>query len=86
MSDKLRAGRVKVFCPRCEEVYIPINKFNLDGATFGPALPHMFLKFYSSQLTIPPKTLLYEPRIFGFKIATKRGSKYFNPCSNSEQS
>jgi len=43
MSDKLRMGRVKVFCPRCDEVYVPQTKFNLDGAFFGPSLVHMFL-------------------------------------------
>ena len=28
---------------------------------------------------LPPKIYHYEPKIFGFKIAGKRGSKYFNP-------
>lgn len=85
LSDKLHSGRVKVFCPRCEEVYIPMQKFNLDGAHFGPSLPHMFFAFYKQSITFPPKMLLYEPKISGFRIAGKRGSKYFNPSKSSEQ-
>jgi casein kinase II subunit beta len=34
MSEELRQSRVKVFCPRCEDVYIPKQqKFaDVDGA------------------------------------------------------
>lgn len=28
---------------------------------------------------LPPKVYHYEPKIYGFKIAGKRGSAYFNP-------
>ena len=28
---------------------------------------------------LPPKIYYYEPKIYGFKIAGKRGSKYFDP-------
>ena len=28
---------------------------------------------------LPPKIYHYEPKIYGFKIAGKRGSKYFDP-------
>ena len=28
---------------------------------------------------LPPKIYYYEPKIFGFKLSGKRGSKYFNP-------
>ena len=81
MSDVLRKGRVKVFCPKCEEVYIPMpQKFNMDGAFFGPSLPHIFLKEYASQIVLAQTLHYYEPRVFGFRIASMRGSKYFNPC------
>ena len=30
-------------------------------------------------IILPPKIYHYEPKIFGFKIAGKRGSKYFKP-------
>ena len=83
MSDKLREGRTKVFCPKCEEVYIPQTKFNLDGAFFGPSLVHMFLEDYKSHIVLPPKIMMYEPRMFGFAIAGKRGSKYFRPATGA---
>lgn len=28
---------------------------------------------------MPPKIYYYEPKIYGFKIVGKRGSKYFDP-------
>jgi len=85
MSEKLRHGRVKVYCPRCEEVYIPHIKFNLDGAFFGPSLVHMFIAEYKTQVLLPPKIMMYEPRMFGFLIAGKRGSKYFIPAKGATQ-
>jgi len=39
----------------------------------------MFLMHYPLAVILPPKIHYYEPKIFGFKIAGKRGSKYFNP-------
>ena len=80
MYDKLRAGRVKVYCPKCEEIYIPTKKFNLDGAFFGPSLVHIFLAEYKKVVVLPPARFYYEPKMHGFSIAGKRGSKYFNPC------
>ena len=34
---------------------------------------------YPMAVILPPKIYHYEPKIFGFKIAGKRGSKYFKP-------
>merc|ERR1719473_1565884 len=40
MSEELRTSRVKVFCPRCQEVYIPKKKCpDVDGAYFGCSFP-----------------------------------------------
>ena len=45
MSDEPRTSRVKVFCPKCEEVYIPKEKsISIDGSFFGTSFPHIFLK------------------------------------------
>jgi len=30
---------------------------------------------------LPPKVYYFEPRIYGFKIAGKRGSKYYKPST-----
>lgn len=80
LSDTLRTSRFKTFCPRCEEVYLPkVRQINIDGAYFGTSFPHVFLKHYPLAVILPPKIFYYEPKIFGFKIAGKRGSKSFKP-------
>ena len=48
LSEELRRSRCKVFCPKCEEVYIPTKKTQLDGASFGTSFAHMFLDSYKS--------------------------------------
>jgi hypothetical protein len=37
------------------------------------------MQHYPLAIILPPKIYYYEPKIFGFKIAGKRGSKYFEP-------
>lgn len=70
---------MKVFCPRCEEVYIPKYKsLNIDGAYFGASFPHVFFKSYSEATVLPPIIHNYEPSIYGFKMYGKKGSKYYN--------
>jgi len=69
VSDLLRHGTTKVFCPRCQEIYIPKStKLEaLDGAYFGSSFCHMFFLTYSHLVpTSPPR--LYVPRIYGFKV------------------
>jgi casein kinase II subunit beta len=84
MSDTLKMSRFKCFCPRCEEVYVPKAKqVNIDGAAFGSSFPHVFLTHYPMVVILPPKIYNYEPKIFGFKIAGKRGSKYFEPSKGN---
>lgn len=80
LSDSLKVSRFKVYCPRCEEVYIPkIKAVNIDGAFFGTSFPHHFLKHYPQAVILPPKIYHYEPKIYGFKVVGKRGSKYYDP-------
>lgn len=69
-----------MYCPRCEEVYVPKFKVvNIDGAFFGTSFPHHFLKHYKTAVILPPKIYHYEPKIYGFKIVGKRGSKFYDP-------
>ena len=42
LNDKLCQNRVKVYCPRCEEMYIPQSATRLDGAYFSSSLAHVF--------------------------------------------
>ena len=45
MSEDLSISRVKVYCPKCEEVYVPRIKFvDIDGAYFGCSFPHIFFQ------------------------------------------
>ena len=45
VSEELSTSRVKVYCPRCQDIYIPRQKqLDIDGAYFGSSFPHVFLK------------------------------------------
>ena len=44
MSQKLKVSRVKVYCPICEDVYVPKKPCqDVDGAFFGISFPHILL-------------------------------------------
>ncbi|KAK8554413.1 hypothetical protein V6N13_093408 [Hibiscus sabdariffa] len=44
-SDIPRSSTVKIYCPKCEDIYYPRSKYqgNTDGAYFGTTFPHLFL-------------------------------------------
>lgn len=68
-SDVSRQSNVKIFCPKCQDIYTPQSRFqdNLDGAYFGSTFPHLFLMTYGHLK--PQKTSQdYIPRVFGFKV------------------
>ncbi|XP_074264735.1 casein kinase II subunit beta-2-like isoform X1 [Silene latifolia] len=68
-SDLPRSRTVKIYCPKCEDIYFPRSKYqgNVDGAYFGTAFPHLFLMTYP--LLKPQKpSQSYTPRVFGFKL------------------
>ena len=82
----MRTSRFKMFCPRCEEVYLPkARQVNIDGAYFGTSFPHVFQMHYPLAVILPPKIYYYEPKIFGFKLYGKRGSKYFDPPKGNQK-
>ena len=67
LRDDPRQTTVRVYCPRCEQVYVPKTRQRLDGAFFGTSLPIMFLQ------TFPDLVPLEAPRpfhakIFGFRL------------------
>ncbi|ESQ39855.1 hypothetical protein EUTSA_v10000988mg [Eutrema salsugineum] len=68
-SDLPRSSTVKIYCPKCEDIYYPRSKYqgNIDGAYFGTTLPHLFLMTYG-HLKPPKATTNYVPRVFGFKL------------------
>merc|ERR1712008_504627 len=41
-EEGLRIAQVKIFCPKCEQVYSPKSKYKeLDGAYFGTSFPQI---------------------------------------------
>lgn len=70
-SDIPRTSTVKIYCPKCEDVYYPRSKYqgnsDTDGAYFGTTFPHLFLMTYAHIKPSRPMQS-YVPKIFGFKI------------------
>jgi len=68
-SDIPRMNNVKLFCPRCQDIYYPKLSRHavIDGAYFGTTFPHLLLQMYPD-LQPPRNRLQYVPRIYGFKI------------------
>ena len=69
VTDQPFTTAVKLFCPKCEDVYNPkYGKYtNIDGAYFGSSFPHMLFQVYPN--LAPKKTAdRYVPRIFGFRM------------------
>ena len=78
MSERLKDSRVKLYCPKCGEIYVPKRKCeDIDGAYFGPSFPFILLKYHPDLgRKEPPKQ--YEPSIYGFKLHGERGSEKFS--------
>ena len=56
LSDNPHASPVKLYCPHCEDIYVPRSSqhASIDGAYFGMSFLHIFLQCYTN--LIPPKT------------------------------
>ncbi|KXS18200.1 hypothetical protein M427DRAFT_223922 [Gonapodya prolifera JEL478] len=69
LSDIPMENSVKVYCPKCEDLYHPPQRRHatIDGSYFGTTLPHLLLQVYPN--LVPSKNgERYVPRIFGFKV------------------
>ncbi|KAJ3214499.1 casein kinase 2 regulatory subunit [Clydaea vesicula] len=69
VSDQSGLMSVKLYCPHCEDIYIPNSKRHqsTDGAYFGTSFPHLLLQVHNEFL--PKKNnQVYSPKIFGFKV------------------
>ena len=68
ISEDTKIARVKVFCPRCNDIYAPKKKSaDADGAYFGTSFPHLLLMTYPDLKPHFPREP-FHPRIFGFRI------------------
>lgn len=73
MSNDIRTSRVKVFCPRCQDVYYPKDRnVEMDGAYFGNSFPHILLQSYPDLYPLQDHNK-YVPKISGFKVHNGRG-------------
>ena len=52
---------------------------NIDGSYFGTSFPAQFMNEFPNAIVLPPKVYFYEPKIYGFNLFGKRGSKYYKP-------
>ena len=69
LSDRVGDGTVKLYCPRCSDVYVPkqLKHTFIDGAYFGSSFPHMLFMAFS-EYRPPASREKYVPRLCGFKI------------------
>eukprot|EP00996_Jenningsia_fusiforme_P001019 NODE_1929_length_1354_cov_21.462835_g1748_i0.p1 GENE.NODE_1929_length_1354_cov_21.462835_g1748_i0~~NODE_1929_length_1354_cov_21.462835_g1748_i0.p1 ORF type:complete len:254 (-),score=38.41 NODE_1929_length_1354_cov_21.462835_g1748_i0:502-1263(-) len=68
-SDIMRESSVKIFCPKCDEIYFPRSSKHkgLDGAFWGTTFPHLLL-LSCPELVVARSKFFYVPRIYGFRI------------------
>ncbi|XP_020801325.1 suppressor-of-stellate-like protein isoform X2 [Drosophila serrata] len=56
LSDEWGHSKVKLYCPRCRDVYQPRSRCSLlDGAMFGTGFPHMFFMQMPELRPHPPE-------------------------------
>ncbi len=68
-SDIPREGSVKIYCPKCNDIYYPRSSRHrgIDGAYWGTTFPHLFFLQYPEHRP-QRSTQVYVPRVYGFKI------------------
>lgn len=77
IRDELKNSRVKVYCPRCKDVYIPKYKLSdVDGAYFGTSFPHVLMYTYPDLKPRSEEVKKFVPKIFGFALYKENGSKF----------
>lgn len=69
LSDHAGVCSVKLYCPKCEDLYNPKSSRHalIDGAFFGASFPAMFFQQYPHLAPIHP-TERYVPKVFGFHL------------------
>ncbi|KAI8039877.1 suppressor-of-stellate-like protein [Drosophila gunungcola] len=81
LSDLSCQSHVKVYCPRCQDIFHPRTRCALlDGAMFGTSFPHMFFMQLPNKRPQPPKDK-YVARLYGFQLHQKA----LNPSQTPEE-
>jgi casein kinase II subunit beta len=78
LRDEKDLSGVMVYCPRCNDIFLPANRCSyrndesgedLDGAYFGTTFPHLFMMQFPDLWPPPPCSVeSYVPRVFGYKV------------------
>jgi casein kinase II subunit beta len=69
LSDVPGVQFVKLYCPRCEDIYNPKSSrhASIDGAYFGTSFANILFQVYPA--LVPEKIIArYEPKVFGFRV------------------
>ncbi|EDQ84122.1 uncharacterized protein MONBRDRAFT_13118 [Monosiga brevicollis MX1] len=69
VSDVPGDATVKLFCPRCNDIYTPkaSRHQHVDGVYFGTTFPHMLFAVHP-EFRPTQQVTHYEPKIYGFKL------------------
>ncbi|XP_065192899.1 casein kinase II subunit beta-like [Sycon ciliatum] len=69
LSDMPGESMVKLYCPKCEDVYTPKSSrhHHVDGCYFGSGFPHMLFMVHP-ELRPQKNPNSFVPRLYGFKI------------------
>lgn len=69
LSDIPAESTVKLYCPRCDDIYFPraSRHQHIDGAYFGTTFPHMLFAVHPEYRPTEEK-INYIPKIYGFKL------------------
>ncbi|XP_070551540.1 casein kinase II subunit beta-like [Ptychodera flava] len=69
LSDVPGEAMVKLYCPKCQDVYTPKSSrhHHMDGAYFGTGFPHMLFMVHPENRPKRPQNQ-FVPRLYGFKI------------------
>eukprot|EP01054_Gregarina_sp_Poly1_P004619 Gregarina_sp_Poly_1__4618@NODE_246_length_10752_cov_151_576135_g216_i0_p4_GENE_NODE_246_length_10752_cov_151_576135_g216_i0NODE_246_length_10752_cov_151_576135_g216_i0_p4_ORF_typecomplete_len259_score25_12CK_II_beta/PF01214_18/4_4e66GSu_C4xC_C2xCH/PF09698_10/0_17Cys_rich_KTR/PF14205_6/0_18Cys_rich_KTR/PF14205_6/1_3e04_NODE_246_length_10752_cov_151_576135_g216_i074468222 len=72
LYDQPRLQNTMVYCPKCREIYRPLNSrlASIDGAYFGTTFaPLFFMRNQQLQTSFDEIPTYYIPRVFGFKVS-----------------
>ena len=76
-TEELNSSRVKIFCPKWQDVYVPRGgTIDLDGAYFGCYFPQSFMQFFPELFENNSGPEKYWARLFGFRVFSKKGSNH----------
>ncbi|PAA79908.1 hypothetical protein BOX15_Mlig033572g2 [Macrostomum lignano] len=69
LSDVPGEAMVKLYCPKCQDVYTPKSSrhHHTDGAYFGTGFPHMLFLVHPEYRPKRPANQ-FVPRLYGFKV------------------